>query len=521
MAYSKYFYNRVNWKNKSESLETPLGKTNLNRMDDGIYQIAENLDVAYTELEAKKVNASSATKMLSEMPTWDSDTGILTFKFYDGTEFSVDFNVEKIPVSFSMDSAGIITMTTEDGTEWTADIGELIPDYTFLDSEQITFTKTKNEDGSYTVTANLVKGSITADYLQPDYLADITKQASGAVASAENAAQSADNAAYDALLAQSYSVGGSGIREGEDTDNAKKYAADAKKSAEEAAAVSSISIATTETAGIVKPDGTTITVDVDGTIHSVMESDDYIKQEEKGVTGGVAVLNEDLAVDKAAADSDGNNIKDTYATKEQLEAGALYYGLLTGDGESLVTSEDEELIVTESLRQDLSDYITQDDIDSTVSPYSVHAVQNRAVAKALEKKVDTSKIANNFTTTAEGFVADARAIKALNDNLSRINDSFSQYKNPLSSASSSFVCKVGIAKMLWLGQVAIQKNTENVLGTLPNPYTPRDRIELNINGNGRNYKLVISASGRVSLKYIDGAVLPDGEAYIGSTIPYV
>lgn len=305
MAYSKYFYNRVKWKNKSDSLETPLGKSNMSRMDDGIYQIAENLDVAYTELNAQKLNASSATKMLSEMPTWDSDTGILTFKFYDGTEFSVDFNVEKIPVSFSMDSAGVITMTTEDGTEWTADIGELIPDYTFSDSEQITFTKTKNEDGSYTVTANLVKGSITGDYLQPDYLADVTKQASGAAASAASASQSADNAAYDAKLAQSYSIGGSAIREGEDEDNAKYYSQKAKEYAD-------------KVSGIV--------------------GGDFIPNSAKGIAGGVATLDEngkllktqidktivglenvdntadkDKVVNAAQKDGNGNVITDTYA----------------------------------------------------------------------------------------------------------------------------------------------------------------------------------------------------------------
>ena len=93
MAYTKYAYTRVNWKNKSESLETPLGKTNLNRMDSAIYQIAENVDVVYNEMDAKKLDKSSAGKMLSATPTWDADTGILTFQFYDGTEFSIDFNI--------------------------------------------------------------------------------------------------------------------------------------------------------------------------------------------------------------------------------------------------------------------------------------------------------------------------------------------------------------------------------------------------------------------------------------------
>lgn len=223
MAYTRYVYNQVNWKNKSESLETPLGKTNLNRMDSAIYYIAQNLDVAYTELSTEKFDKSDADKVIVGMPTWDNNTGILTFRFYDGTEFSVDFNIEKIPVSFSMDSAGLIKMTTTDGTEWTADIGSLIPDYVFTDSDRIAFSKTKNADGSYSVSADIKKNSITGDCLQPDYLADVKANASSAAASAKSASDSASNAAYDAKLSQSYAVGGSGVREGENDDNAKKY----------------------------------------------------------------------------------------------------------------------------------------------------------------------------------------------------------------------------------------------------------------------------------------------------------
>ena len=223
MAYTKYAYVRVNWENKSKSLKTPIGEANLNRMDSAIYLIVENVDVVYNELDAEKLDKSSAGKMLRSAPVWNKDTGILTFQFYDGTEYSIDFNIEKIPVSFSMDSSGVITMKTTDGAEWTANIGDMIPDYTFEASDRITFTRTKNEDGSYTVTADIVKGSITGEYLEPDYLANVTTQASKAEASAVSSAQSADNAAYDAKLAQSYSVGGSGIREGEAIDNAKYY----------------------------------------------------------------------------------------------------------------------------------------------------------------------------------------------------------------------------------------------------------------------------------------------------------
>lgn len=229
MSFVKFLYTRINWVNKSDSPTSPVGKTNLNHMDSAIYNIAENLNIAYDELNAGKFEEADAGKVIVGMPTWDSETGILTFQFYDGTQFSVDFNIEKIPVSFSMDSAGVITMTTSDGTEWTADIGDVVPDYSFEDSDRIAFTKTKNADGSYSISADIRKNSITDEHLQPNYLADITAQASNAAASAGQASEFADNAAFDAKLAQSYSVGGSGIREGEGTDNSKYYKEECQK----------------------------------------------------------------------------------------------------------------------------------------------------------------------------------------------------------------------------------------------------------------------------------------------------
>ena len=256
MAYTRYVYTRTNWKNKSESMTTPVGKTNMNHIEDGIYNIAENLDVAYNELDSGKFNESNAGKVIVGMPTWDADTGILTFRFYDGTEFSVDFNIEKIPVSFSMDSAGVITMTTEDGTQWTANIGDVIPDYKFEDSDRITFVKTKNADGSYTIVADIKKNSITGDYLESNYLANITTQASNASSSAESAADSANDAAYDAKLAQSYAIGGSGIRD-DDTDNAKYYKEQAKNSSDSASNSASSALASSQTATTKASEATT------------------------------------------------------------------------------------------------------------------------------------------------------------------------------------------------------------------------------------------------------------------------
>lgn len=241
MAYTKVEYNPVNWKNKSEGLITPLDKRNLNNMDGAIKTLADYLDVAYNELDTKKLSVDGSYKIISETPTWDEKTGILRFKFYDGTEFMVDFNVEKIPVSFSMNEKGVITMTTEDGTEWTADIGSLTPNYVYDDNERIAVTTSKAEDGSTHVSFDLKKGSITNDYLANDYLASIIAEtvkaqtaSSDAKKSADSASESASNAAYDAKLAQSYAIGGSEIRDGEDLDNAKYYANESKNQAKNA-----------------------------------------------------------------------------------------------------------------------------------------------------------------------------------------------------------------------------------------------------------------------------------------------
>ena len=91
--------------------------------------------------------------------------------------------------------------------------------------------------------------------------------ASAALESAESSSQSASAASGSATIAESYAHGGTGAREGEDTDNARYYM-------EQAKAVSAVDIATTEKAGIVKPDGETITVDEDGTLHGSSSVDE-------------------------------------------------------------------------------------------------------------------------------------------------------------------------------------------------------------------------------------------------------
>lgn len=135
-----------------------------------------------------------------------------------------------------------------------------------------------------------------------------TQKASEALNSAENAKLSEDKSVENAKLSESYAVGGTGTREGEDTDNAKYYnqqASDnadrAEAAAERASAVADVGVATAEKVGFVKPDGTTITVDADGTIHSVgggtAGTTDYEDLENKPSVNGI-----ELSGNKTASD---------------------------------------------------------------------------------------------------------------------------------------------------------------------------------------------------------------------------
>lgn len=213
MAMNKV-YTRINWKNYP-SEDTAIDEENLNKMDSAINE----LDNRIIQQDTTKVDRADINKGVSDW-TMDEQTGVITVARYDGSKVIFDLNIEKIPVGFSMSDDGIITMTTEDGTQFTADIGSMIPVLTFSDSDSISVNVTgsgKNKTYSFTIK----NGSVTEDMLQPNYLADIKVESA-------NAAASAQSANDKAVLSKSYAVGGTGTRQGEDTDNAKYYMEQAK-----------------------------------------------------------------------------------------------------------------------------------------------------------------------------------------------------------------------------------------------------------------------------------------------------
>lgn len=214
MALNKV-YTRINWEDYP-SENTDLDAYNLNQMDSAI----DALDNRIISQDALKVDKSAINGNIADW-TMDEATGIITITKYNGEKVIFDLNIEKIPVGFSMSDDGIITMTTEDGTQFTADIGSMIPVLTFEDSATIAVSVTgtgKNKTYSFSIKT----GSVTEDMLQPNYLADIRVESANASAYAQSA-----NA--KSVLAESYAIGGTGTREGEDTDNAKYYMEQAKQ----------------------------------------------------------------------------------------------------------------------------------------------------------------------------------------------------------------------------------------------------------------------------------------------------
>lgn len=212
-------YTRINWENYP-SEATALNETNLNKMDFALNEVDNRL----IEQDTTKLSKTDASNDVVNW-TMDENTGVITVTRRSGEQILFDLNIEKIPVSFSLSDDGILTMVTDDGTTFTANIGAMIPILTFNDSGEIAVSVSGtgiNKTYSFSVKDN----SITENKLQPNFLSDIKVQSA-------SASLSASNAETNATKSQSYAVGGTGSRTGEDTDNAKYYNEQAQKALSE------------------------------------------------------------------------------------------------------------------------------------------------------------------------------------------------------------------------------------------------------------------------------------------------
>ena len=179
-------YEPTVWKNKP-SIDTPLNETNLNKLSQGVSEIDNRvITLALTKFE--KTDAQSCIKKIE----YDKATGKFTITAISGAQQVIDTMLEKLAVNFDYDpTAQQLIITLDDGSKKYVDLSALITQFEFVDSDIIYWTVAN--DGK--VKADIKNGSITADKLQPNYLADITVQAENASASATAAAKSATAAA--------------------------------------------------------------------------------------------------------------------------------------------------------------------------------------------------------------------------------------------------------------------------------------------------------------------------------------
>lgn len=224
MAMQKVHSN-IDWENYP-SIKTPVNEQNLNSMDVSIDQIDDRVIV----LDTTKLDKADAQHFVKSI-TLDRATGVFTITYFNGSFDIIDTLLEKIAINFGYDSTTQkLSITLDDGTVEYIDLAALITQYEFLDSDTIAFQV--QPDGK--IKAVVKKGSITEEYLQPNYLADIRVEVAKAQQSATQAATSASNAADSATLSESWAVGGTGTRTGEDTDNSKYYSQQSKASSDTA-----------------------------------------------------------------------------------------------------------------------------------------------------------------------------------------------------------------------------------------------------------------------------------------------
>ena len=152
--------------------------------------------------DTTKANQSDLLQSLKNV-SYNTETGVFIFTWWNGTTRTVDLNIEKIPVTFSMSPQGVITMVTADGTTFTADVSALIKTYTFNDSGRIDFTVTTDASGNKTVVADIVSGSIGRVHIEPSLLTAIDETQTYA----EQAAESAESAGEYVTDAEAWAIG--------------------------------------------------------------------------------------------------------------------------------------------------------------------------------------------------------------------------------------------------------------------------------------------------------------------------
>ena len=333
-------YQRINWENYPNDT-TPLSEQNLNRLDVATDELDNRL-IALNTVKMDKITAATMVKDIA----YDETDGSFTVTYLDGSSYTLDTKLEKLAVNFAYDPAAEqLVILLEDGTTQNVDLSSLVTEHEFQDTDTIGFSV----DDTGGIQAQVRDGSITETKLRPDYLSDIRVEGAKAQAAVETALESAAEAKASAATAESYAKGGTGTRENEDTDNAVYYSSLAKAEADRATAEADRAAAeildrvmTTETAGIGRPDGVTITVDGEGVLTASVAGKTSDLENDSGFAAAAELTREEYDALPEEKLSDGKLylIRDAGGENGQLVRNGVYYGESgTDTAEKTVTFE--------------------------------------------------------------------------------------------------------------------------------------------------------------------------------------
>ena len=252
-----------------------------------IDEFATSIANRYTKAEIDS-KVSTETNDLVKTLAIDLNTGVFTITKKDGTVETIDTTLEKVPTNFAfVEENGMyyLKVTNTDGTSTQVDVTTLFNDYTFNNTDSIAFSTVKDGNEA-TITAEIRDASIGIEKLSltavsqlEGYVSSASQSAqtattkaneasesatsalnsantavnasnsavasatsaqtsatsaqtsaNNAATSASSASSSAANATSQATLSQSWAVGNTGARDGENTNNAKYWAEQAQAS---------------------------------------------------------------------------------------------------------------------------------------------------------------------------------------------------------------------------------------------------------------------------------------------------
>lgn len=123
------------WENKP-STKTPVNKTNMDKLSNGVCTIDERV-ITLDLTKFDKVDAQSCIKQIA----YDKATGKWTITAFSGAQQVIDTMLEKLAVNFDYDpETQRLIITLDDGTQKYADLSALITQFEFMDSDTVYWT---------------------------------------------------------------------------------------------------------------------------------------------------------------------------------------------------------------------------------------------------------------------------------------------------------------------------------------------------------------------------------------------